>query len=212
MLWGAPGETLTLTHENGTVITAEADETGCGGAVEIPFGRYTVAGGTTGYSKSVTVDKHTASVGAFPEHTYFWHGYQAAGGWTTENYSDGNHAFGTRACVEDGQLYVYSQATNTEKYRAAAIGTVEGVDVTNLSKIVFEVTSCNDGSSYIHMGVTPDKGAVLSGTNKKPTVKNGAETVAVDVSGLSGVYYVFLYSWVYDYGGKYAKVSRVYGE
>ena len=47
---------------------------------------------------------------------------------------------------------------------------------------------------------------------KKPTVKNGAETVAVDVSGLSGVYYVFLYSWVYDYGGKYAKVSRVYGE
>ena len=209
---GAAGETVTLTHEKGTVLTVTVDENGRGALTELKFGTYTVVGGTTGYSKTVLVDKHTTMVGAFPEHTYFWHGYQAGSGWTKDGYSDGNHGFGTEASVTDGQLYVYSQATSTKKYVAAAIGMAETVDVTNLSKIVFEVTACNDGNSYIHMGVTSDKAAVLNGTNQKPTVENGAETVAVDVSGLTGEYYVFLYSWVYDYGGKFAKVSRVYGE
>jgi len=68
-VYGAVGETITLTHSDGTVYTASN-----GGALELPVGTYTVKGGTSGYSKSVTVVRKTTRINAYPDGAVYWYG------------------------------------------------------------------------------------------------------------------------------------------
>ena len=75
-LYGAASEEVTLTHEKGTVFSSTTDTSGYGGTIELPLGTYTVKGGYTEYSKSVTVDKNTTEIYAMPDGTIvYWYGY-----------------------------------------------------------------------------------------------------------------------------------------
>jgi hypothetical protein len=61
------------------------------------------------------------------------------------------------------------------------------------------------------MGVTQTPGDVNStGAQTKPTT-TGASTVSLDVSGLSGNYYLYVYAWRYNYYYANAKFSRIWG-
>lgn len=76
-VYGAASETVTLTAKNGKTFTTTTDATGKGGQLEIQVGVYTISGGHSGYSKSVTVDKTTAEVYAMPNGTVvYWYGYK----------------------------------------------------------------------------------------------------------------------------------------
>lgn len=75
-VYGAASETVTLTAKNGKTFTTTTDATGKGGQLEIPVGVYTISGGHTEFSKSVTVDKTTTEVYAMPNGTIvYWYGY-----------------------------------------------------------------------------------------------------------------------------------------
>lgn len=80
--YGAANETVTLTHEKGDVFTFKANS---GTAQEIPVGVYTVSGSISKFSKTITVDKTTTQVHAWPDGAtiYYWYGYKPIGGWST---------------------------------------------------------------------------------------------------------------------------------
>lgn len=210
-IYGAAGETVTLTHSDGTVYTAKTDSNGNAGSLEIKLGTYTVAGSVSGYSRTATVKKDTTMVAAFPDNTFFWHGYKGdVGGWTTSGYSNGNSpGVGTESSVGTS-IYVKCTASDWYQqgwYSGTVIGSVNAIDVTSLKKIVFRA-SCND-ANYGRVGITTTKGSCLS--NGRNTAV-GSGDYAIDVSDMTGDYYPFVSVTVYNYGTKYNSVTRIYGE
>ena len=76
-VYGAASETVTLTDAKGNAFTADTNSAGYGGTLEIPVGVYTIKGGHTQHSKSVTVTKATTAVYAMPDGTIvYWYGYK----------------------------------------------------------------------------------------------------------------------------------------
>jgi hypothetical protein len=205
ILYGMPNEVISYNGmESGSVTR---DSSGVG-SVTIGGGFYVFTGGTSGITKSVTIRGNT-TVGIWPEGAtaYFWNGWQLNGGWTNAGYSEGHlYQDNVFAGIEDNQIRVMA---NTN-YRGATMGTVNTVDLTNIRTLYFELTECSH-ASYVNMGVTLTPGDVNStGAQTKPTT-TGASTVSLDVSGLSGNYYLYVYAWRYNYYYANAKFSRIWG-
>ena len=83
-VYGAVSETVTITDGTNT-YTVATDAHGIGTTQpELPFGTYTVKGtrsaGALSAGRSVTVDKNTAAVAAYPPGALFWYGNGNASG------------------------------------------------------------------------------------------------------------------------------------
>lgn len=80
--YGAPDETVTLTHSNGKVFTLTANDDS---TMKIPAGVYTVKGSVSGFEKTTTVTKATTRIEAWPDGAtiYYWYGLKNHSGWTT---------------------------------------------------------------------------------------------------------------------------------
>lgn len=133
------------------------------------------------------------------------------GGWTKEGFRD-SHSFGTSAVIANGQL----QCTTDSNFRSAILGTVNAVDLTGIDTIYFEIAECQS-NSYAIVGVTKSPDACEcnpvepseAGVNAEPT-KNGASIVELDVSMLSGKYYIYVLSWRYNYYDSKLYVSKIW--
>lgn len=208
-IYGAVGETVTLKHSDGTTFTAKTDESGYGGELELPFGAYTVSGNVSGYNKSASVDKKTTRINAWPDNAtiFFWHGTMPNSAWTKDGFSEG-HAWGATSIAEivDNQIRV---SANTN-YTGATFGTVNAVDLTAIDTLYFELTECSH-TSYVDMGVTTTPSDVKSSGKTTAPATTGASTVTLDVSSISGNYYVYVDAWRYNYYYANAKFSRIYG-
>lgn len=207
-IYGAASETVTLTHSDGTVLKATTNSEGSAGTKELKFGSYTVKGSVSGYSRTVTVNKSTTMVGAFPDNTFFWHGYKGnVGGWTRSGYSEGHTNNGT---VSVGtSLYVECTCYDSyNKYKGAVVGSANAISVNNLNKIVFRASSSD--SYYARVGITQSKGSCTS--NGKNVAVGSSGNYTIDVSGMTGNYYLFVSTWVYDWGNKNTTATRIYGE
>lgn len=208
-VYGAATETVTLTAENGTTYTVTTDANGYGGELEMGFGSYTVAGSVSGYSGSVTVDKRTTMVNAWPadQVIFFWHGATPNGAWTKEGFSEG-HNWGATSIAEivNGEIRV---SANTN-YTGATFGTTYVYDLTNIDELHFELTACSH-ASYVDMGVTQTPGDVKSTGLKTAPKTTGASIATLDVSGLSGEYYIYVDAWRYNYNYANGQFSRIWG-
>jgi hypothetical protein len=207
-VYGAASETVTITDEKGTIYTATTDDTGYGGELEIKFGNYTVAGSVSGYSGSVTVDKTTTIINAWPANDaiYFWHGAAPAGAWSGDDYVAGSYVTElSKWSTENGKLYVEAYS----KYSNAIIGTASAVDLTGIDQLHFAVDSCNANNTYFVVSPTKD----LSQKVIEYRDPNGSNhIVSLDVSALTGFYYIAFYVHVYDYlTTRTCTVSRVWG-
>ena len=82
-VYGAPSETVILTHSNGKVFSLTAND---GSMITIPAGEYTVVGSVSGFSKTTTVTKNTTRIDAWPDGAtiYYWFGLKNHSGWTTK--------------------------------------------------------------------------------------------------------------------------------
>lgn len=82
-VYGAPSETVILTHSNGNAFSLTAND---GSTITIPAGEYTVIGSVSGFSKTTTVTKNTTRIDAWPDGAtiYYWFGLKNHSGWTTE--------------------------------------------------------------------------------------------------------------------------------
>lgn len=119
---GAPNETVTLTGVKGESFTATTNEHGIAAALELPVGVYTVVGSVSKdalASRSVTVDKNTTEVTAYPPGAVFWFGngdtegdtlWSKCGGW---GIAHGAYPTG----------YSYTGAANASYANGAASGT-----------------------------------------------------------------------------------------
>lgn len=136
---------------------------------------------------------------------------ELTGGWTKEGFSDG-HGFGDSAVISNGQL----RCTTSSTYRSAILGTVNPVDLTAIDTLNFEIADCQH-NGYAIVGVTKspdtcDCNPVTpsdAGVNAEPS-QNGASIVELDVSMLSGKYYIYVLSWKYDYFNSNIYVSKIW--
>lgn len=217
-IYGAPNETVTIRDGNGVVVyNGTADNSGYVGTKELKFDTYTIEGGDTGYTSPKKVDRNTSMIGAFPDNTYFWHGYQLPGGWTRNGYADSHGNLGS-ATVASGQLRVASGST---PHRSALLGTVNPINVSNISKVRFRVDIATN-AAWCAVGVTKDpsqcqaNGITTSSCvtvelpHDKSTDTLNNVIVDVDVSSLSGEWYPYVISWIYDYYESSMTVSRVW--
>lgn len=207
-VYGAAAETVTLTYEKGTTYTVTTDDNGYGGELEIKFGNYTVAGSVSGYSGSVTVDKTTTIINAWPANDaiYFWHGAAPAGAWSGDDYvTNSNTTEYSKWSTENGKLYVEAYS----KFSSANIGTSSAVDLTGIDQLHFAVDSCNANNTYFVVSPTKDlRQKVIE--YQDPNGSN--HIVSLDVSALTGFYYIAFFVHVYDYlNTRTCTVSRVWG-
>jgi len=136
---------------------------------------------------------------------------KVTGGWTKEGYSDG-HDFGNTAQIAGGEL----RCVTTSNYHSAILGTTNPIDLTKIDKLYFQITSCQH-ESYSVVGVTKTKNGCdctivkpsVNGANAEPS-KTGASIVTLDVSSLSGEYYIYVMSWKYDYYNSRTYVSKIW--
>lgn len=205
ILQGAASEVVTYSGTNSGTVTLNTNGFG---SVILDDGLYIFTSGKTGESKTVTVEDNT-TVCMWPEGAtaYFWHGWQLDGGWTNAGYSMGNTFAGdVFAGIEDNQIRVMA---NTN-YRGAVLGTVNMVDLTNINTLYFELTDCSN-VSYVDLGVTTTPSNVRnSGKRIAPSV-TGASTASLDVSNLSGSYYIYVDAWKYDWFYANATFPKIWG-
>ena len=208
-VYGAAAETITITAENGTIYTVTTDANGYGGELKLHHGVYTIAGSISVYNGSVTVDKMTTMVNAWPadQVTYFWHGAAPAGVWSGDGYTaSGSITNRSEWSTDNGKLYVNSYTA----YSDAILGTIQPVDLTGIDRIHFAVDGCNTpNATYFVASTTKDitkkaAEAIPSGT--------GSQTVTLDVSALSGEHYLAFYTHVSATAqNRNCTVSRVWG-
>lgn len=205
-IYGAINETITLTHSDGTAYSVTANANGYGGERELPFGTYSVKGGTSGFSKTISVDKYTTRIDAWPTgaYMYFWHGTMPNGGWSSSGYKAGSNITGNSTSSVSTTLTVSA----SDKYSNGLIGMVNAMDLTGIDKVHFFMTGCTSA---------PDTYFVISSSKTSAThvihpSSTSAQMITFDVTNFSGKYYIWFYVHVYDWATyRYAQVSRVYG-
>lgn len=113
---------------------------------------------------------------------YFKDGNQYAdvtGGWTSEGWS-------SNGSVSVGETIVLSAVNG----QTAAVGTKNTVDLTNAKKLWIDSPNGNNGYGSGHLIVSSDKS--LSGSSSAAVAVNRTGSISVDVSSLSGKYYIYL--------------------
>lgn len=128
------------------------------------------------------------------------------GGWSADGFSGGSNVTANSTSeISDGCLFVQAK----DKFSNGIIGANNPIDLTNFDSICFDVVSCTAGNSYFIVSKT--KSATDKVLEFKATTAD-AHTVTLDVSALSGEYYIFMYVHVYDYvTTRHIKVSKVWG-
>lgn len=104
-VYGAVNETVTLTSAKGEVFTAITNENGIAAALELPVGVYTVVGSVSKgalASRTVTVDKNTTVVTAYPDGAIYWYGVFADG----VSYKLFNIAGGAKPELQTNRIFI----------------------------------------------------------------------------------------------------------
>lgn len=129
---------------------------------------------------------------------YFKNGEQytnITGGWSTDGWSN------SATATVDSTIVVSASGSNT-----ARIGTANSVDLTNVKKLWFDSPSGANGYSSGYLCVTSAK----SSSSFAASVAVNAGRGSLDVSSLSGKYYICLYASATN--ASYADVSAVWME
>ena len=114
---------------------------------------------------------------------YFKNGDQCTditGGWTSDGYTYGSYAM--RAGTIGDKITI----STTEAVSASVVGTVNAVDITDISKLYVTVDSLTSGYTSGYIKVCTDKSATVSA--KETTLSVG--TVELDVSDITGEHYI----------------------
>ena len=132
---------------------------------------------------------------------YFKDGNQynaVTGGWTTDGWSnDGS--------VTVGSTIVLSSATG----KAARVGTAKMIDLTNVNKIWCDSPNGMNGAyngGYLCIKNTKD----IPGSPFRSAIINTAGAVSLDVSSVSGEYYIYVYA--YGSGASYLDIRAIWAE
>ena len=181
-VYGAANETITITPSGKTAFTVTTDSTGYAGTQKLAFGSYTLTGSVSGYSRTVTVDKNTTKIGAFPDNTYFWHGHAPLSAWSASGYTASNRTnYGTTTV--DSSITVNCNGA----LLIAIAGTSDPVDLTDISTIYVNVTTSY--ATGCEIGVSSTK--VVDAAAAKTSI-TAAGLASIDVSSLSGEYYLYM--------------------
>ena len=203
-VYGAANETITITPSGKTSFTVNTDSSGYAGTQKLAYGSYTLKGGVSGYSKTVTVDKNTTKIGVFPDITYFWHGHAPLSAWTSSGYTASNR-------TNYGTPTIGSVVTVNYKgtLGITIAGTTDSIDLTNVKTVYFNVTTADSGNG-LDVGVSSTK-VVDDAAVKKTVTEPGL--VSLDVSALSGKYYLFASALTSTGGGnRTLSFNRAYGQ
>lgn len=131
---------------------------------------------------------------------YFKNGEQYAsvtGGWTTDGFNNAGTA-------TVGSTIVASASSG----KTAKIGTANSVDLTNVKKLWYDSPNGANGYNSGYLCVTSDK----SSTNFPALVEVKAGGGSLDVSSLSGKYYICLYASGSGGNTAYADISAIWTE
>ena len=119
---------------------------------------------------------------------YFDNGNQfegVTGGWTKDGYTVGDRTMSGTTTIGTTM-----KITVTEAKGACVVGTVNPVDLTDVDTVYFNVTAIQTTTSQF-VGVSTGKNV---GSNVANTSVTATGLVSVDVSNLSGNYYLFAYA------------------
>lgn len=126
------------------------------------------------------------------------------GGWTTEGWTSTAYSLTGNAAINDDHLYV-----QTWGGCICQLGTVNKVDLTGISTLNASVTIQTAGDVVVC--VSSAKSHVGSAASKLYSAK-GTYTYSVDVSSLSGSYYIIVYALSTGGSTPDAKIANVWGE
>lgn len=205
------GSTLTCT--DGTTTLTATTTTGSYAFTVPNTGTWTVkavsGSNTASKSVSITTDGQSASVTLSYTTYYYNKGDQCTsvtGGWSagtaSSGYTAGSPTIGSDSitCVSSGAYVVTSAAT------------VNKVDLSNISKltIVSPSGSSADNGYYGYFYVSTSRDAVAAAA-ASVMIPKGGSTVTLDVSGLSGSYYLMLRMLAGANGSDQVDMSVCYG-
>lgn len=161
-------------------------------------------------------DGYIRKDGAWVKFSDAWDGYyfnageqytDITGGWTSKGYSfDANPI--------EGSVGETLSVSVTTRFSTALVGTVNNVDLTYINRIIVTVSSSSSPSSpfvgTLTFRILDRKSSATSSAVKSVSVANKTgENVTIDVSDLSGEYYLALCATSGSSGGVSAAVSAV---
>ena len=129
------------------------------------------------------------------------------GGWVT-SYNLGGYASGTGSLPGSGGTTIGVKTTKTSQ--AACVGTVNKIDLSKVSTLRIKVTSASAAETLAFRVLTEKNITKYSKTVS--LVNKGGKEVTIDVSGLTGSYYLALVAISVNAAAISAYVSEVRGE
>lgn len=187
-IYAVKSETVTISQNGATVMTVTMPSiTTASVAVTLPAGTYSFRGSVSGWTKTATVDRKTASVNVWPAGALFWYGRNFAGGWEanpvysgtkpsisfTDTSAKCNHASG-------GELYSEARLYLVNKIQKGSYTTLH-------AKI--NVTASNTApTSQVGLNTS---GKTNSDTVKQSFSSTGSKTVNTTIGNNSQFYVSF---------------------
>jgi hypothetical protein len=132
---------------------------------------------------------------------------EVTGGWVT-TYNLGGYASGTGYLPDSGGTTIGVKVTKTSQ--AACVGTVNKIDLSKVSTLRIKVTSASAAETLAFRVLTEKNITKYSKTVS--LVNKGGQEVTIDVSGLTGSYYLALVAIAVNASYLTAYVSEVRGE
>lgn len=161
----------------------------------------------------VAVSSRMYKDGVWKLFTQAWDGYyfksgdqciDTTGGWTTEGWTSTTHNLLNNAAINNDHLYVIAWGAFV-----CQLGTVNKVDLTNISTLKASVTIETEGEVVLCVSSTKSHNGSVAYMKNTAT---GTHTYSVDVSGLSGSYYIIVYATGASSRAPVAKITNVWGE
>lgn len=92
----------------------------------------------------------------------------------------------------ESTYYYVKGVGNSSSGSIGTVATINAIDLTNYSSLVGKLYDiAKDGASYVGIGATSSRTNKLASFNAKAIASaNGSETLTVDISGLTGNYYI----------------------
>lgn len=161
----------------------------------------------------VSVSSDMYKDGVWKSFTEAWDGYyfkngdqciDITGGWTTEGWTSAYYNVLNKGSINSDHLYLTAYGAFI-----CQLGTVNKVDLTGISALKASVTIETTGEVVLCVSSTKsqdDKVAYMKNT------ATGTHTYSVDVSGLSGSYYIIVYATGASNAAPVAKITNVWGE
>lgn len=134
---------------------------------------------------------------------------EVTGGWTT-SYSLGGYASGTGYLPDSRGTTIGVKVTSNNPAQAACVGTVNKIDLSKVSTLRINVASASSAETLAFRVLTEKNITKYSKTVS--LVNKGGKEVTIDVSGLTGSYYLALVAIATNAAYLTAYVSEVRGE